>query len=54
MNTINNLHLNIDAYSVKHAILSNLTTYTLKCPEMRALKDRHIIINSSGGIYIYI
>ena len=49
MNTIRSLHLNVDANVVRWAILRNQTSGAIKCPELRSLKDKHVLIVSSSG-----
>jgi DNA-directed RNA polymerase III subunit RPC1 len=48
LGTIEQLHLTVNAYTVKYALLHN-TTGSIRPAILRALKDKHILINEKGN-----
>ena len=46
MVTIQNLHLNVNAHTVRDAILNHVVASSVKSPELRLLKDKHVLVIS--------
>eukprot|EP00607_Mallomonas_marina_P006975 CAMPEP_0182433886 /NCGR_PEP_ID=MMETSP1167-20130531/66125_1 /TAXON_ID=2988 /ORGANISM="Mallomonas Sp, Strain CCMP3275" /LENGTH=427 /DNA_ID=CAMNT_0024623101 /DNA_START=379 /DNA_END=1662 /DNA_ORIENTATION=+ len=46
LSTIKSLHLSVDAFTVRWAILRNITNNNIKCAELRAIKEKHILVDS--------